>query len=76
MDLSWAAPAPSVLTGSPSAITYHNGDPERNGQPKRLATHRLQFLYLTGAHGISTFPCVQQLAIGGTPVPVSATAAD
>jgi hypothetical protein len=75
VDLSWVAPAPSVLTGSPSAITATTATLNGTVNPNAWQPTGCSFVISPAPGGVSMFPCTQQLAIGGSPVPVSATAA-
>lgn len=74
VDLSWSAPAPSVLTGSPSAIAATTATLNGTVNPNAWQPTGCSFAISPPPGGVSTFPCAQQLAIGGSPVPVSATA--
>lgn len=75
VDLSWAAPVPTVLTGSPSAVTSSTATLNGTVNPNAWQPTGCSFSISPAPNGVSIFPCVQQLATGGSPVPVSATAA-
>lgn len=75
VDLSWVAPAPGVLTGSPSAITATTATLNGTVNPNAWQTTGCSFAISPAPGGVSTFPCFQQLATGSSSVPVSATAA-
>jgi hypothetical protein len=75
VNLSWVAPAPSVLTGSPSAITATTVTMNGMVNPNAWQPTGCSFVIAPAPGGVSTFPCIQQLATGISPVSVSATAA-
>jgi hypothetical protein len=75
VTLNWVAPAPSVLTGSPSGITATTATLNGTVNPNAWQPTGCSFAISPAPGGVSTFPCAQQLAIGISPVSVSATAA-
>lgn len=76
VNLSWVAPAPTVITGSPSAITATTATLNGTINPNAWQPTGCSFAISPPPSGVSTFPCPQQLATGISPVSVSATAAD
>lgn len=75
VELSWVAPAPGVLTGSPSAIAATTATLNGTVNPNAWQPTGCGFAISPAPSGVSTFPCIQQLAVGSSPVPVSAMAA-
>jgi hypothetical protein len=75
VDLGWVAPAPSVLTGSPSEITATTATLNGTVNPNAWQPTSCSFTISPPPGGVSTLPCAQQLATGISPISVSATAA-
>ena len=75
VKLAWVAPAPAVTTNAVSGITSTTATLNRTVNPNAWRPTGSPFSISPAPNGVSTFPCVQLLAPGGSPVPVSATAA-
>jgi hypothetical protein len=75
VTFSWAAPAPTVLTGETSQIGQATAILKGTVNPNAWQPTGCSFAISPAPGGVSTFPCAQQLATGISPVPVSATAA-
>ncbi len=75
VDLSWVAPTPTVVTGSPSAVAPTTAILNGTVNPNAWQSTGCSFAISPSPGGVSAFPCSQQLATGGSPDPVSAAAA-
>lgn len=71
VDLSWVAPAPSVLTESPSALTSTTVTLNGTVNPNDYLVSDCQFAISPPSPTGATVPCTQQIGSGSTPVAVS-----
>jgi hypothetical protein len=74
ITFSWAAPPPAVITTAASAVTATTATLNGAVNPNAWQPTACGFSISPAPAGVSTFPCAQQLAVGGTPAAVSATA--
>jgi hypothetical protein len=75
VKLVWVAPAPAVTTDAVSAVTWTTASLNGTIDPNAWQLTGCSFHISPAPAGVQAFPCTQQLGAGGTPVPVSATAA-
>ncbi len=75
VTFTWTPSAPAVVTTPPSALTATTATLAGTVNPDAWQVMSCTFDISPAPSGISTFPCAQQLGSGGTPLPVSATAA-
>jgi len=74
ITFSWAPPPPAVTTTAASAVTATTATLNGAVNPNAWQPTGCSFSISPAPAGVSTFPCAQQLAVGGTPAAVSATA--
>lgn len=74
VTFSWAPPPPAVTTTAASAVTATTATLNGAVNPNAWQPTACSFGISPAPAGVSTFPCAQQLAVGGTPAAVSATA--
>jgi hypothetical protein len=75
VTFSWTAPAPTVVTDAASAVSATTATLNGTVDPNLWQLMSCGFDISPAPAGVATFPCAQQLAAGGTPAAVSATAA-
>ncbi len=74
VTFSWTPPPPAVITTAASAVTATTATLNGTINPNAWQPTGCSFSISPAPSGVSTFPCAQQLAVGGTPAAVSATA--
>ncbi len=74
ITFSWTPPPPAVITTTVSAIAETTAILNGTVNPNAWQPTTCGFSISPAPTGLSSFPCTQQLATGGLPVPVSATA--
>jgi hypothetical protein len=74
ITFSWAPPPPAVITTAASAVTATTATLNGAVNPNAWQPTDCSFSISPAPAGVSIFPCAQQLAVGGTPAAVSATA--
>lgn len=74
ITFSWSPPPPAVITTAASAVAATTATLNGTVNPNAWQPTGCAFSISPAPAGVSTFPCAQQLALGGMPAAVSATA--
>jgi hypothetical protein len=75
VTFTWALPPPTVITGAVTGITTTTATVSGTVNPNAYQLTSCYFQVSPAPSGGATFPCAQQISVGSSPVPVSATLA-
>jgi len=74
VTFTWTPAPPAVVTAAASAVTSTTATLNGAVNPDAWQITSCEFDISPAPSGVATIPCAQQLAAGGAPIPVSATA--